>query len=69
MNPYFLRLPVNTGALSGTFTKRPLLPTANFSIEKLLRYLKVVSPLTTQIQPPDSRPLILHVLKRLKHLV
>src|SRR6056300_464040 len=67
MDPYFLRLPVNTGALSGTLTKRPLLQTANFSIEKSSRNLLPVSPLPTQIQPLHSRPLILHVLKRRRH--
>ena len=66
MDPYFLRLPVNTGALSGTLTKRPLLQTANFSIEKSSRNLSPVSPLSTSIQPLHSRPLILHVLKRLR---
>lgn len=32
MDPYFLRLPVNTDTLSGTLTKRPLLQTANVLI-------------------------------------
>src|SRR5210317_697382 len=66
MDPYFLRLPVNTGALSGTLTKRPLMQTANFSIEKSSRNLGLVSPVSTSIQPLHSRPLILHVLKRLR---
>ena len=64
MDPYFLRLPVNTGALSGTLTKRPLLQTANFSIEKSSRNLGSVSTVSTSIQPLHSPHLILHVLKR-----
>ena len=67
MNPHLLRLPVNTGAISGTHAKSPLFQTATFSVYRSLLNLKAGSALPIKIQPLRTQLLMLHMVKRLLH--